>query len=64
MSEPIQGNLGVYVIELTNVLDETGDNPIFQKNQTITQLQNRSNYEAFEALREAAKIIDRRAKFY
>ena len=64
ISEPIKGNLGVYVIELTNVMDETGDNPLFQKNLTISQLQNRSNYEAYEALREAAKIIDKRAKFY
>ena len=64
ISEPIKGNLGVFVVEVKNINDETGDNPLFQKNLTITQLQNRSNYEAFEALKEAAQIVDKRAKFY
>ncbi|OFX84962.1 MAG: hypothetical protein A2W99_16290 [Bacteroidetes bacterium GWF2_33_16] len=64
LSEPVKGNLGVYVIQVKSAIDETGDNPLFQKNMSISQLQNRANYEAFEALREAAKIIDKRDKFY
>jgi len=64
LSEPIKGNLGVYVLEVKNVVDQTGTDPRFQKNITISQLQSRSNYEAYEAMREAAKIVDKRSKFY
>lgn len=64
LSEPIKGNIGVYVVLVKNVVDESGDNAIFQKNMSMMQLQNRSNYEAYEALRETAKIVDNRAKFY
>ncbi len=64
VSEPIKGNLGVFVLEVKNVVDQTGTDPMFQKNLIISQLQSRSNYEAYEALREAASIVDKRSKFY
>ena len=64
ISSPIKGNNGVFVIKVKSVsIDETA-NVEFQKIQTQTQFQNRANYEAFEALKGTANIIDKRAKFY
>jgi hypothetical protein len=35
-----------------------------QQQQGMMQYSNRANYEAFEALKETANIVDKRAKFY
>lgn len=64
VSSPIKGNNNVFVIKVKSVSKDEDTNITRQKVQTLTQLQNRANYEAFEALKESANIVDKRAKFY
>lgn len=64
VSMPIKGNNGVFVIKVNTVRADEVSNIDLQQMQIITQFQNRANYEAFEALKEKAGIIDKRSKFY
>ena len=64
LSNPIKGNMGVYVIEVKNIKENYTQAPSIQKMMSTNQLQSRANYEAYEALKETAKIVDKRAKFY
>ena len=64
VSLPIKGNNGVFVIKVNAVRADEVSNIDLQQMQIITQFQNRANYEAFEALKEKAGIIDKRSKFY
>ncbi len=64
ISSPIKGDNGVFVIKVNSVSMEENANVELQQMQTMTQYQNRANYEAFEALKETANIVDKRAKFY
>jgi peptidyl-prolyl cis-trans isomerase D len=64
MSAPIKGENSVFVIKLKSVRIQENANTDLQKMQTQTQFQNRANYEAFEALKETANIVDKRSKFY
>ena len=64
LSNPIKGNMGVYVIEVKNIKENYSQAPSIQKMMSTNQLQSRANYEAYEALKETAKIVDKRAKFY
>ncbi len=64
LSAPIQGENNVFVVKVTSVTTEENSNADLQQMQTMTQYQNRANYEAFEALKETANIVDKRSKFY
>ena len=64
VSSPIKGNNSVFVIKVKSVNVSENTNIDLQKLQTQTQFQNRANYEAFEALKEASNIVDKRSKFY
>jgi len=64
LSNPVKGNTGVYVVQVTSVNITDNGTIEMQQNQGMMQYSNRSNYEAFEALKEAANIVDKRAKFY
>jgi len=64
VSAPIKGNNSVFVIKVKSVRVQENADINLQKMQTQTQFQNRANYEAFEALKETANIVDKRAKFY
>lgn len=64
LSKPISGNNGVFVLKVNSVSIEENSNVELQKLQTMTQYKNRANYEAYEALKETANVIDRRSKFY
>jgi peptidyl-prolyl cis-trans isomerase D len=64
LSEPIQGNNGVYVIVVTNI-DEPGDTDLNSVRSRMTSLrESQANFEAFNALRESADIQDNRARFF
>lgn len=64
ISSPVRGNTGVFVVEVKSInITETG-NIELQQMQGMSQYRNRANYEAFEALKEMANIVDKRAKFY
>ncbi|MBK7886165.1 MAG: SurA N-terminal domain-containing protein [Bacteroidetes bacterium] len=64
-SAPLKGLNGVYVVQVESFADvkEPADLKEATK-QLRSQLQNRSQYESYNALREKAGIVDKRAKFY
>ncbi len=64
LSQPIKGNNGVYVIVLSNIIDPAETELTSQKSRMASLRESQANYEAFEALREAANIQDNRAKFF
>lgn len=65
MSEPIQGNLGVYVLVVEDYSDPSAaDNYNFQQNLLIRNLQSRVDYEVFNALEKKANVVDNRFRFY
>jgi peptidyl-prolyl cis-trans isomerase D len=64
LSQPIHGNNGVYVITVTNITDPENIELASQKTRMATLRETQANYEAFEALREAANIEDNRSKFF
>ena len=65
LTGPIIGNNGVYVITVTNITNpEETDGLTAILNQLKNTYNSRAGYEAFEALRENANIVDTRYKFY
>ncbi len=63
VSEPIKGNNGVYAIQVTNVT-ENQQSPELIKQRELQNLQRIATFEAYNALKEAADIEDKRYKFY
>ncbi len=64
-SKPIQGQSGVYVVQVTGFKDPAPIKDYKEvKKQLEQQVQGRSQYEVFNALREKADITDNRGKFY
>jgi len=64
VSKPIKGNNGVYVVKVIGVTQGTDQDLSSEKFRLAAGINYRANTEAFEALKEDAKIIDKRAKFY
>ncbi|MDA3952062.1 MAG: SurA N-terminal domain-containing protein [Bacteroidales bacterium] len=64
ITAPIKGDNNVFVIRVNNISTDENVNADLQQKQSIIQYQNRSNYEAFEALKETSNIVDKRSKFY
>ncbi|MCK9205717.1 MAG: SurA N-terminal domain-containing protein [Salinivirgaceae bacterium] len=64
ISEPIEGKNGVYVVQVKNVQNPTTVDPTSEKNLMARSYRSRVNYQVFEAVKEAAKIVDRRSEFY
>jgi len=65
ISEPIVGNMGVYVIKVTAKTDAQAipDYSIYKKSMA-QMLQSRATYDAYKILKDAAEIEDFRNKFY
>lgn len=63
-SKPVAGTNGVFVVKVTSV--NTGTDQDVKSNQQKLSASNgyRTSMYAFEALRDNAKIVDKRAKFY
>jgi peptidyl-prolyl cis-trans isomerase D len=62
---PVEGNNGVYMLEVNNVSDEGAGNDIkLTRDRLMASTRIRGGYEAYEALRDEAKVIDKRYKFY
>jgi len=64
LSNPVKGNTGVYIVQVKSVNVTDNGTIEMQQNQGMMQFSNRANFEAFEALKEMANIVDKRAKFY
>jgi len=65
VSEPIEGDFGVYVIKVTDV-DDPGDAPTLSlsKGALETSLRNGVNANLFTALKKAYDVKDERYKFF
>jgi peptidyl-prolyl cis-trans isomerase D len=64
ISGPVKGNNGVYLITANNVATSTGEDVKLLKERLMTTFQMRGSYEAYEALKKSANVIDKRYKFY
>jgi peptidyl-prolyl cis-trans isomerase D len=66
ISAPIKGNQGVYMMLITNETnDEVTDETVESFKTRLEQnYQYRTNYQAYQALKENANVVDKRYKFY
>lgn len=65
LSAPIKGDNGVYVILVTKINDVKAptDMKVF-KDELINPLKSRSEFEAFNAMKELSEVKDNRYRFY
>lgn len=61
---PVKGNNGVYMLNVNNVTPAPNQDLKLLQERLAATFQMRGGYEAYEALRRNAKIVDRRYKFY
>ncbi|MBW6502159.1 MAG: SurA N-terminal domain-containing protein [Bacteroidales bacterium] len=61
---PVKGDNGVYMLTVNSVTSSEGEDPGLLRDRLALTYQMRGTYEAYEALRKGANIIDRRYKFY
>jgi peptidyl-prolyl cis-trans isomerase D len=64
LSEPVAGNKGVYIIEVTSVNQDTEENFEDEKLRLAQELTARATSQAYPTHRESAEIEDKRSKFY
>lgn len=63
ISKPIKGNSGVFIAEVIDT-DEATQSPERIRQQQLQRLQQLATTQAYEVLKEAADIKDRRYRFY
>ncbi len=61
---PVKGNNGVFMLAVNNVVKASDQDLELLKMNLTYSYQTRGSYEAYEALRAAANIVDHRYKFY
>jgi peptidyl-prolyl cis-trans isomerase D len=61
---PVKGTNGVFMLAANNITPTKGDDLKLLHDRLKTTFQMRGTYEAYEALRKAANIVDKRYKFY
>lgn len=61
---PVKGTNGVYLLVANNIATTQADDVKALQTRLATTFQMRGNYEAYEALRKRANIVDKRYKFY
>lgn len=64
VSGPIKGTNGVYMIYVNNITTPSSLDLQMLQERLAATFQMRGTYEAYEALRKDAKIVDMRYKFY
>ncbi len=64
VSKPVAGANGVYVVKAASVTKGSSTDIASEKFQNKMALSYRVTAQAFEALRENAEVVDKRAKFY
>jgi peptidyl-prolyl cis-trans isomerase D len=64
VSGPVKGNNGVYMLTVNNVVTTPDVDLKLLRNKLESSFEMRGSYEAYDALRKAANIIDKRYKFY
>jgi peptidyl-prolyl cis-trans isomerase D len=61
---PVKGNDGVYMLSANNVVPTVGNDLKTTQTRLESTFRMRGTYEAYDALRKEAKIVDKRYKFY
>jgi peptidyl-prolyl cis-trans isomerase D len=61
---PVKGNNGVYMLIVNNITATQGEDIKLLRDRLKSTFQMRGTYEAYDALRKGANIIDKRYKFY
>jgi peptidyl-prolyl cis-trans isomerase D len=64
VSGPVKGTNGVYMLVANNINPAQAEDEKSLKQRLSSTFQMRGSYEAYEALRKSANIIDKRYKFY
>jgi peptidyl-prolyl cis-trans isomerase D len=64
LSGPVKGSNGVYMLVVNNLTATQGEDIKLLRDRLKTTYQMRGTYEAYDALRKAANITDKRYKFY
>ena len=65
LSDPIQGNNGVYVLKITEIIEPATQLDYVAGKTRLTQtMTSRAGYQAFQALEKSSTVIDRRDNFY
>ena len=65
LTNPVKGLNGVYVLDITSVSEPDSISDYSQvKTRLLATFQTRTNYEAYNALKEHADIKDERSKFF
>jgi peptidyl-prolyl cis-trans isomerase D len=64
VSGPVKGTNGVYMLVANNTTTAQGEDVKALQARLSSTFQMRGNYEAYEALRKSANIVDKRYKFY
>jgi peptidyl-prolyl cis-trans isomerase D len=61
---PVKGLNGVFMLTVNNAVPAQGEDAKMLKDRLQATFQMRGSYEAYEALRRDAEIVDKRYKFY
>lgn len=61
---PVKGVNGVFMLTVNNITPAQQDDIKILKDRLISTYETRGMYEAYEALRKKAEIVDKRYKFY
>jgi peptidyl-prolyl cis-trans isomerase D len=64
LAGPVKGNNGVFMITVNNITTSAGDDMKLLKERLTATFRLRGTYEAYDALRKSANVIDKRYKFY
>ncbi len=65
LSKPVEGTAGVFVAVIDKISEPAATTDYSNnKKQAVQQLQQRTTYEVFNALKEKANITDNRGKYY
>ena len=61
---PVKGTNGVFILAVNNITPAQGEDIKLIKDRLKTNFRMRGSYEAYDALRKGANIVDKRYKFY
>lgn len=64
VSGPVKGLNGVYMLVANNITASQGEDVKLIQDRLASTFQMRGTYEAYEALRKKANLVDKRYKFY
>ena len=64
LTGPVAGNNGVFMLTVNNETTASGEDMKLLRDRLASTFRLRGTYEAYDALRKSANIVDKRYKFY